>query len=234
MKRAVPNTLAFLILLILGGTPLAAQNPPAGPLTAVQNYWIGRELEIRGRMGEANTYYNEAIRICQEEVARNNASRDTYTAITWALRRQERYREVLAWGERGLAIYADEYRIMETMGEACFHLNDYDRSLDYMQRYTSAAPQGDRTSMAYFYIAEIFRLRRQYLHADIAYTTALRLSPEVALWWYRLGSVRESAGDHPNAVPAYQQALRLNPGYSEAAAGLERVQGQGGQSTTSP
>jgi tetratricopeptide (TPR) repeat protein len=226
VKRTVPRILAFFALLILRGGPLAAQNPATGPRTAIQNYWVGRELEANGRMDEANRYYDETIRICQEEVSRNSANRDTYAAITWTLRRQEKYQEVIAWGERGLGLFADEYRILETMGEACFHLNDFDRSLEYMQRYTNAVPQGDRTSMAYFYIAETFRLRKQYLRADIAYTTALRLSPEVVLWWYRLGSVRESAGDYPNALQAYQQALRLNPNHGESVAGLARVQGR--------
>jgi tetratricopeptide (TPR) repeat protein len=222
MKRAVPQVFAFFALLTLGKGPLAAQNP--APLTAIQNYWVGRELEANGRMEEAGYYYDEVVRICQEEISQDSAGRDTYAALTWALRRQEKYQEVVAWGERGLGLFAEEFRIMETMGEAFFHLNAFDRSLDYMQRYTNAVPQGDRTSMAYFYIAETFRLRRQYLRADIAYTTALRLSPEVVLWWYRLGSVRESAGDYPSAVLAYQQALRLNPGHEESAAGLERAQ----------
>jgi tetratricopeptide (TPR) repeat protein len=226
VKRTVPRVLAFFVVLILGGGPLAAQNPTAGPLTAVQNYRVGRDLEAAGRMEEADRYYNEAIRICQEEVSRNNAGRDTYTAITWALRRQEKYREVIAWGERGLGLFADEYRIVETMGEAYFYLSDYDRSLEYMQRYTNALPQGERASVAYFFIGEIYRLRSQYFHADIAYTTALRLSPEVVLWWYRLALVRESAGDYTNAVPAYRQALSLDPSHSESLAGLARLQGR--------
>jgi tetratricopeptide (TPR) repeat protein len=224
--RTVPRVLAFFAALILGGGPLAAQNPAAGSLTAVQNYRAGRDLEAVGRMEEADRYYNETIRICQEEVSRNSAGRDTYTAITWALRRQEKYREVIAWGERGLGIFADEYRIMETMGEACFYLSDYDRSLEYMQRYTNALPQGERASVAYFFIAEIYRLRNQYLHADIAYTTALRLSPEVVLWWYRLAQVRESAGDYANAVTAYQRVLNLEPGHRESLAALARLQGR--------
>jgi cytochrome c-type biogenesis protein CcmH/NrfG len=93
-----------------------------------------------------------------------------------------------------------------------------------MQRYASALPQGERISVAYFFIGEIFRMRRQYRHADIAYTTAVRLEPNIALWWYRLASVRESSGDYPPAAEAYQRSLRLNPNHSESTAGLARVQ----------
>jgi tetratricopeptide (TPR) repeat protein len=220
----------FCLLLILPPAPAFSQTPgsgPAGsggtPLTAVQNYRTGRELEGRNRLAEAEAYYNEAIRICQNEVSRNAATRDTYTVITWTLQRQRKYADVITWGDRGLRVFLDEYRIMETMGEAYFYLNDYDRSLSFMQRYANALPQGERISVAYFFIGEIFRLRGQYRHADIAYTTAVRLEPGLALWWYRLATVRDSAGDKNPAIEAYERALRLNPGYQEASAGLARV-----------
>jgi tetratricopeptide (TPR) repeat protein len=218
--------LLWLSLVLLWGPPLCAQNPGTGdtPLTAVQNYRIGRDLEAGGRMDEAEWYYNEAIRICQDEVSRNAANQDTYAAITWTLQRQKKYAEVISWGEQGLRLFSNEYRIVETMGEAYFYLNDYDRSLDYMQRYTNAVPRGERSSVAYFFIAEMFRLRRQYFRADIAYTTALRLDPGVTLWWYRLATVQEALEDYANAAESYRRALRLNPSYAEASAGLARVQ----------
>jgi cytochrome c-type biogenesis protein CcmH/NrfG len=115
---------------------------------------------------------------------------------------------------------------MEAMGEAYFYLDDYNRSLSSMQRYVNAVPQGERSSVAYFFIGEIFRLRSQYRHADIAYTTAVRLEPGVSLWWYRLATVREFAGDYSSAVEAYRQALQLNPNYTEAGTGLARAQGR--------
>jgi tetratricopeptide (TPR) repeat protein len=205
---------------------LFAQEARIAPeaLTAIQRYRAGRDFEAAGRTEEANAYYNEAVRMCQEEISRNVATADTYAAITWSLVRQRKYQEAIAWGEQGLGLYANDYRILETMGEAYFYLNDYSRSLAAMQRYVNAIPQGERSSVAYFFIGEIFRLSGKYRHADIAYTTAVRLEPGLALWWYRLASVRESAGDYQPAVDAYQEALRINPAYTEAGAGLVRAQ----------
>jgi tetratricopeptide (TPR) repeat protein len=195
-------------------------------LSAIQNYRLGRDLEARNRLTEAEAYYNEAVRICQSEVSRNAATGETYAVITWALQRQRKYADVIIWGERGLRLFSDEYRIVETMGEAYFYLGDYDRSLNFMQRYANAFPQGERSSVAYFFIGEIYRLRQQYRHADIAYTTAVRLEPGMALWWYRLATVRESLGDTAPAVEAYERALRINPDYPEASAGLARARAQ--------
>jgi tetratricopeptide (TPR) repeat protein len=189
---------------------------------ALWNYRVGRDLEARNRADEAARYYNDAVRICLEEINQNSTNMDSYTVLTWTLQRQRRYAEVINWGERGLRINANDYRIIETMGEAYFYLNRFEDSLRFMQRYVNSVPQGERSSVAYFFIGEIFRLQGKFFKADIAYTTACRLDPGSALWWYRLGSVRESAGDFSPAAEAYQRALRLNPNYREAREGLER------------
>ncbi|MDR2479426.1 MAG: tetratricopeptide repeat protein [Treponema sp.] len=219
--------LRLIPVLLLSVLPAFAQAPGGQPLTAMQNYRLGRDLEARNRMTDANVYYNEAIRICQDEVSRNAAIRDTYTVITWAMQRQSRYNDVITWGERGLRVFPGEFRIVETMGEAYFYLGDYNRSLSLMQRYANAMPEGERISTAYFFIGEIHRMARKYRHADIAYTTAVRFEPGLALWWYRLGSVRELAGDAAPAIAAYQEVLKLNPNYREAREGMARLANSG-------
>jgi tetratricopeptide (TPR) repeat protein len=221
---------AFVCLIfgfLFSGVCVFAQTGQTGgtaaPITAMQYFRMGRNLEAGNRMAEADAYYNEAVRICQSEVSGNTATRDTYTAITWTLQRQRKYGDVITWGERGLRIFSDEYRILETMGEAYFYLDDYDRSLSFMQRYANALPRGERISVAYFFIGEIYRLREKYRHADIAYTTAVLLEPGLPLWWFRLAQVRELLGDRTEATAAYEQAIRINPNYQEAIAGLART-----------
>ena len=217
----------FVIILcvFLAGRFAAAQTPDSPAVSrfdALENFRTGRDLEARGRTDEAERYYAEAVRICQEEIARNAANMDAYTVLTWTLQRQRKYGEVVSWGQRALQVQSD-YRIIETMGEAYFYLGNYAESLRAMQRYANALPQGDKASTAYFFIGEIFRIQNKFFLADIAYTTAVRLEPGSALWWYRLGTVRESAGDAAPAAEAYERALRINANYQEAREGLERV-----------
>ncbi|MCL2270204.1 MAG: tetratricopeptide repeat protein [Treponema sp.] len=216
----------IIIYILLAIFYIEAQSPggTGQTLSALQNYQRGRDLESQNRTSESNALYNEAVRICLDEISRNAATRTTYTVIAWTMQRQRRYADVISWGERGLRIYPDEHRIVEIMGEAYFYLGNYERSLTYMQRYTNALPQGDRASIAFFFIGEIYRLTQKYHHADIAYTTALRIEPNIALWWYRLASVREQINDRNPAIEAYQQALRYNPNYREARDGLTRLQ----------
>jgi len=190
---------------------------------ALQNYRIGRDLEAKNRFDEANAYYNEAVRICMEELNRNYANMDSYTVLTWTLLRQRRYAEVINWGDRALRINPGDFRIVETMGEAYFYLNDYEHSLIMMQRYAASMPRGDRASTAYFFMGEIYRNQRKYLHADIAYTTAVTLEGSIFLWWFRLGMVREAAGEYEPAMAAYERSLILNPVSREATEALERT-----------
>ena len=211
-----------VFLFFCGGMIGHAQN-----LTdPVSVYNTGRSLESQNRMNEAEFYYNLAVRLCNEEISRNAATRDTYTALTWTLQRQKKYADVITWGERGLRLFTDEYRIVEVMGEAYFYLDDYDRSLRFMQRYTNYLPRGERAAIAYFFIGEIYRLRNQHHHADVAYSAAVQLEKNIALWWYRLGMAREAAGDSREATVAFQQAIALNPDYREAREGLARSLGQ--------
>ena len=202
--------------------PVFAQNNT----DALTTYRNGRDMESRNFMNEAEFLYDAVIRICNYEISRNVATADTYTALTWTLQRQRKYADVISWGERGLALFANEYRIVEVMGEAYFYLENHDQSLKFMQRFTNSVPRGERSAIAYFFIGEIYRLRKQYHHADVAYSTALQLDPGVALWWYRMGLVREAAGESSLAISAFEQAVKYNPNYREANDGLARLRRQ--------
>jgi tetratricopeptide (TPR) repeat protein len=190
---------------------------------ALESYRTGRNAEARGFAAESERNYNNAYRICMREIESNAATSDTYAVLTWTLQRQKKYGDVITWGQRGLALRADDWRIIETMGEAYFYLENYTSSMRFMQRYVNAMPQGASAATAFFFIGEIFRVQGKYRHADIAYTTALQLSPDMPLWWYRLGLARENAGDTNEALAAYERSSRLDPSYRLTTEALSRV-----------
>jgi len=170
MKVARVLALSIIICGFLTSPGVFAQTPDSSRTAvsrfdALQNYRTGRDLESRNRMEDAETYYREAVRICTEELARNPNNMDSYTVLTWTLQRQKRYNEVISWGERGLRVNAADWRIIETMGEAYFYLNNYEQSMNFMRRYVNALPQGERTSVAYFFTGEIFRYQQKFRHA---------------------------------------------------------------------
>ncbi|MDR2601137.1 MAG: tetratricopeptide repeat protein [Spirochaetaceae bacterium] len=204
-------------LLLIGVLSFSQTRPDA-----MSNFRTGRDLEGQGRLDEAENYYQEAVQICFNEINGKTATVDTYAALSLTLLRQEKYADVITWGEQGLKLRND-YRIVEAMGEAYFFLGNYNSSLRCMQRYVNGLPEGERAGTAYFFIGEIYRIQKKFRYADTAYTIAVKLQPSLPLWWYRLGTVREGAGEKSAAREAYEQALKISPGYSRAAEGLERL-----------
>jgi tetratricopeptide (TPR) repeat protein len=143
--------------------------------------------------------------------------------MTWSLQRLKRYDDVISWAERGARLYPDDYRLNEIMGEAFFYKDDYEHSLSMMQSFVTGLPRNDRVSTAYFFMGEIFRIEGKFRRSDIAYSTAVYLEPGIALWWYRLGIVRESLKDYAAAQEAFNRVLRLNPSSKEATEALARI-----------
>ncbi|MGP1595287.1 MAG: tetratricopeptide repeat protein [Treponema sp.] len=190
---------------------------------ALKLYKNGRSLDSAGRSEEAKKLYQEAVSICQDELKKNPSNMDSYTVYTWSLFRLHRYRETISLCIDALKI-ASDVRIIETLGEAYFYVNDYKESLRQMERYIDMAPTGERISVAYFYAGDIYRLTKRYQKADIAYSTAVYLEPWNSLWWYRLGLAREQAGNKNTALQAYERALAIRKDYKEAAEGAARLQ----------
>lgn len=167
--------------------------------------------------------YEEAIEVCLEELEAMPRRMDAHVVLGWSLLRLGRYEEALERGREAYRIAPGDYRIIEILGEANFYLGNNLRALQHFEEYTVLAPTGDRIDTVYYFMGEIFIRLGEYNHADIAFTTAVYHSPNIARWWSRLGYAREMAEDYVYALEAYNQALELNPSYNEALRGKERV-----------
>lgn len=214
MKRCF-IVLAFAFLAL---NSISAQEKP----DALKLYRNGRDLDATGRTGDAKVAYEQAIEVCKLDLAENTKNMDAYTIYGWSLVRLGKYRETTEICTEALKI-TDDVRIIETLGEGFFYLGNYKESLKNMEKYIDAAPKGERISTAYFFAGEIYRLTKLYNRAEIAYSAAVYLEPSISLWWYRLGTVRETVGDKTSASTAYQRALKLRPDYKEATEGFNRV-----------
>ncbi len=214
MKRIVFLVLTGLLTL----ASAVAQDKP----DALKLYRNGRDLEATGRAADAAEAYRQAIEVCRQDLEANGKNMDAYTIKTWALIRLGKYQDTVDTCLEALKI-TNDYRIVETLAEGYFYLGRHKDSLKQFEKYVDAAPRGERVSTAYFFIGEIFRLGKEYNHADIAYSTAVYYEPGLSLWWYRLATVKETVGDKAGAKAAYERALKLRPDYREATEGLSRV-----------
>lgn len=216
MKFKAFFALAFLPILLEGGAAFAQ--------SAAQRYYQnGRDFDARGRAQEARQAFNEAVAICRQDIAANPSNIESYVIYCRSLLSLQRWQDVIDTGRAALAVRED-MRIVETMGEAYFYLDNYTESLRSMERYTDSMPNGDRISTAYFFMAEIYRLTRRYNRAEIAYTIAVHYNPGHPHWWYWLGRVREEIGDSSGAAAAYSRSMRIQPGFRDTEERLQRLQ----------
>ena len=173
-----------------------------------------------------NGEYEEAIKICDSELAVRPGNMDSYSVIGWSLIRLGRYQEALEKAKDGLKISRYDARIVEIVGEANFYLGKNQEALKWFEEYAALAPTGGRIDTAYFLMGELFIRMGEYNHADIAFTTAVYHTPNIARWWARLGYAREMAKDYYYSIEAYNKALDLAPAFPDAKRGKERVEAQ--------
>ncbi len=206
----VTCVLVLIFMIALALTPLSAQQAPTGR-DALELYRQGN--------------YEEAIEVCRSELELMPRRMDAHVILGWSLLRLGRYQEALEAGKAAYRVSPSDYRVIEILGEANFYLGRNQEALNHFEEYAVLAPTGDRIDTVYYLMGEIFIRLGEYNHADIAFTTALYHTPNVARWWARLGYAREMAKDYKYALEAYDRALTLNGGLSEARRGKERVEG---------
>lgn len=190
---------------------------------ALQLYRDGRNFDSMGQTEQARAAFQQSVDVCKQELVQNSKNIESYVVLGWSLIKLEKYQEAIKISQEALKISPKEYRVIETLGEAYFYVDNYTESLKMFEQYVNGLPNGERYATAYFFVGEIYRLTRKYEHADIAYCMALKKEPSISLWWYRLGRSREDGGNRAGAKQAYEQALKIRPNYPDASSGLKRV-----------
>jgi len=169
--------------------------------------------------------FADAVAITQEELKANNNNMDSYVVLCWSLQKLEKHQDALNFAQQALKFNPYDFRIIEIIGESSFYLGKNLEALKAFEQYVVLAPSGDRIEKAYYFMGEVYLQLGQYNRADIALTTAVYHAPQTAVWWSRLGYARMLAKDYPAAKKAYDEALRQNPGLSEATRGKQQVEG---------
>ncbi len=171
-----------------------------------------------------NGQYTQAVEVCLQELEEMPQNMDSYAVLCWSLVRLGRYDEALDYAEQGMQISRYDPRMVEIVGEVHYYQGRNLQALEWFEEYTVLAPTGPRIDTAYYLMGEIFIRLGEFHHADIAITTALYHTSNVAQWWSRLGYAREQAEDYQYALEAYNEALKLRPGLNDAERGKSRVQ----------
>lgn len=167
--------------------------------------------------------YKEAARVCLQEISRTPQNIDSYVVLTWALLADRQYQEAADWIVKGRMISQYDPRLIESHAQALYHLGKNEESLRLFEDYIAYAPNGSKLSDVYYHIGELYLRMAKYLHADIAFSAAVRLDKLNSAWWTRLAYSREQAKEYRAALEAYTTALELNKNSTDAQKGYERV-----------
>lgn len=167
--------------------------------------------------------YKEAASVCLREIKQKPDSIESYVILSRALLADKHYEEAAQWAEKGRVVSQYDPRLVETHALALYQLGKNEESLHLFETYIAYAPNGREVGKAYYCMGELYLRMAQYCHADIAFSTAVRLKPLKSLWWARLAYAREQAREYRTALEAYTTALKLNKNSADAQKGYERV-----------
>jgi tetratricopeptide (TPR) repeat protein len=172
--------------------------------------------------------FAQAIQVCLQELQelkpeQTRLRMDSFSVLGWSSLRLNQYENALKYAREARSEVRYDIRIIEIEAEALYFLGRNTEALPLFEEYVSLSPTGERISLVYYFMGEIFLRLAEYRHADIAFSTAIHHSPQTAAWWARLGYAREQIGDKAGAEEAYSAALKLQPSLEEARVGLERV-----------
>jgi tetratricopeptide (TPR) repeat protein len=165
--------------------------------------------------------YEDAEKVCLDELKETPKNMNSYSVLCWALLAQQKYKDAAAYAEKGMKVSRWDRRLLDSAARAYYHLGDNKKALGYFEDYAITAPTTDEVKTIYYYMGEIFIRLAEFNNADIAFSTALHYDNKQAAWWARLGYAREMAKDYEYAIEAYENALKLNPGLTQAQRGLE-------------
>jgi tetratricopeptide (TPR) repeat protein len=171
------------------------------------------------RMGN----FEEAVSICKSEIVADPKNLDAYVVVSWSLMKMGDYKNAFTYAQNGMKLSRYDPRIIEILGEISYFQGKNAEALQYFQEYINFTSTGGRVDSVYYLMGEIFIRQGRFRHADVALSTAVHWQPKNADWWGRVGYARESFGDMINAADAYEKALALNAGMTNARRGLDRV-----------
>lgn len=227
MKKYKQNTIfiySITFLILLHSSFLSAQG-----IRNEQTQTVAPPVQIAQEKRDALKLYREgnyiaAIEVCQAEIKVNPNNIDSYVVLGWSLIANKQYAEAAYWGTEGRKISKYDQRIIEILGEASFYRGKNDDALAFFQEYISLVGKtGSRFAQSYYYMGEIYIRLQQYNHADIAFSQAVFLEPLRDYWWTRLGYAREMAENFKGSILAYEKALSLNAGRTDALLGRDRI-----------
>ena len=181
-------------------------NLERNPAAPAANNNLGNALLRRGRISEAATQYEEALRLQPDfaEVHNNLANIDSQNG---------RAREALFHYYEALRLNPSYSQARNGLGNLLAQMGQTGPAIEQFKLALEESPWNVGAHNNY---ANTLMSLGQYAEAEAHLREALRIEPGFADAHSNLGNVFLHTGRMDQAVAAYRQALKLNPGFPEA------------------
>jgi tetratricopeptide (TPR) repeat protein len=179
------------------------------------NAWIahnnlGPVLQSRGKIFEAISHYEQALRIKPDYA-------DAHNNLALALLELGRVTEAIAHCERALQIQPDDPEAHNNLGNALIRL---DRAPEAVKHYQQALLIKPGFADAHNNLGTALLRLGKVSEATSHYRLALRIKPDYAEAHNNLGVALAQVGRMQEAMEHWEQALRIRPDYTDAHSNL--------------
>jgi len=167
---------------------------------------LGNALQRQGRLEEAVTHYNEAVRLKPDYA-------EAYNNLGDALHGLGRLEEAVASYKKALRLMPDLAGAYYNLGNA---LQESGRLEEAVAQYREALRHEPGLAEAHGNLGAALEGLGRLEEAVTHLTEAVQLKPDYAIAYNNLGNALQQMGRFDEAVTQYKEALRLKPEYAEA------------------
>ena len=191
-----------------------------GASTFIEKGWSRLAL---GDPAGAETALRRALELVPDD---NEAE----TLLGWAQMMQAQYDAALLTFQTVLVRDPQHALARTNVGYICLRKQIYGEAIEHLSRAIRADSDRKATLYAHLYLGMVYREREMYDDAELFFTRALELGPNLLQAWYELGRARWFAGRRDEAREAWREgaeANKFNPWGKRCAEILAHVEGGG-------
>ena len=138
---------------------------------------------------------------------------------------QNYFEDAIPLLESGLQIAPRRPDLLAALGESYFMAGKIDKATDEFKQLVEV----EGSARSYAYLGLSYRNLGRFDEAKKYFQQGLKLDPHNSTCLFNLGFIAERQGDAANADAWFQQALRYNPGFSDAILELANLRIAGGK-----
>jgi len=167
--------------------------------------------------------YDEAIRLFKEAAEKDPTQHVIFANLADAYAQSKKYDDAAAAYNKAIELKPDEAAYYNNLGIVLANANKIDDATKSLQKAAELNPAG--AGQSYYNLGAVLTNKGKTKEAGDAFKKAIELNPQMAAAYYQLGiSYFGSPDTIPQAIPALQKFLELQPTGQDAEAAKQLIE----------